>query len=581
LISTLDLAAISVDKEGISTLRETPFTPDAVQITVPNLSVYRFDDEDHIQDSFVDYVEDSCSSSIIEVVGNSMVPLVPTSDHSDEKFQKAVKKVDYLISDVDSDDSLVDCHYSPNEESTENESDDIASDSELVSSEGVENQSTNLKVCVKKVGGNCNSKLSFFPKKHKAVGVKKVYDKVNFCTFCGIGIHSKISRHLLRVHKNEEQILEILLQQKRSKNRINMLNALANEGNFKHNIEALRTGKGQVVVARRSEHKKVSDYVACEFCKKFQSKRNMWRHSRTCQARPDYSQEHQQDNDGKKKRTLAVKGGKALVSHALFEENEDVLIELIGRMRDGDVKEVVVADALIRKEACLRMSSLGRKQDQKEDDIYRVSQAARTLARIVLLARETRENTTLDELVVPHNFDLVVDIAKKLSTDKESPSLNVGKYIGHLLVNVCLSKYCAALRNGDQKGKEDAMDFRKLIEREWNSRVNRAAMRRISKEKRNKMPSIPLTDDLKTFRNFLIKGIREKSERVRKSCKASDWIELAKMVMTRLILFNKRRRTEVREMRVDEYLARPKWNEEQGGEMMQALSPVNQQLAKR
>jgi hypothetical protein len=95
------------------------------------------------------------------------------------------------------------------------------------------------------------------------------------------------------------------------------------------------------------------------------------------------------------------------------------------------------------------------------------------------------------------------------------------------------------------------------------------------------MPSIPLTDDLKTFRNFLIRGIREKSERVRKSCKASDWIELAKMVMTRLILFNKRRRTEVREMRVDEYLARPKWNEEQGGEMMQALSPVNQQLAKR
>jgi hypothetical protein len=250
-------------------------------------------------------------------------------------------------------------------------------------------------------------------------------------------------------------------------------------------------------------------------------------------------------------------------------------------MRDDAVKEIVVADALIRREACMRMTALGRKEDQKQDDVYRVSQAARMLGRIGIQARETKADINLHNLLVPANFDMVVNIAKKLSTEKDVPALNVGKSVGHLLSSVCQSKYCASLRTGDQQGKDDANDFKKLIEAEWNSRVNRAAVRRINKEKRTKMPAIPLTEDLQTFRKFLIKGIQQHSDRVKRSRRPQDWIELAKFVMTRLILFNKRRRAEVRELRVDEYLARPKWDDEQGGEMMAALRPVDRQLAKR
>jgi len=61
--------------------------------------------------------------------------------------------------------------------------------------------------------------------------------------------------------------------------------------------------------------------------------------------------------------------------------------------------------------AGLRMTALGQKQDQKHDDVYRVSQAA-TLGRIVLLARHSKPRVGLDDIIQPQNFDLVVGIAK-------------------------------------------------------------------------------------------------------------------------------------------------------------------------
>jgi len=45
------------------------------------------------------------------------------------------------------------------------------------------------------------------------------------------------------------------------------------------------------------------------------------------------------------------------------------------------------------------MTALGQKQDQKQDDVYRVSQAARTLGRIVLLTRHSKPGVGLDDII--------------------------------------------------------------------------------------------------------------------------------------------------------------------------------------
>jgi len=257
------------------------------------------------------------------------------------------------------------------------------------------------------------------------------------------------------------------------------------------------------------------------------------------------------------------------------------LNELISRMRDDEVKQIVVSDELICREAGLRMCGIGRKVDQKQDDIYRVSQTARILGRIVLVARQTIPDVSLDSLIHPQKFDLIVDIAKKLSTDKDQPALNVGRTIGNVLGKVCTSKYCAALRVENRSAQQDATNFKKLIESEWNNRVNRGAVRRMQKERRSKVHPIPLTQDLQLFREYLLRNIRTTSAELQAHHRPEDWVLLAKLVLSRLILFNKRRRSEVRELKVEEYLARPNWKDDDGGEMDLALSRTDRLLAER
>jgi len=92
----------------------------------------------------------------------------------------------------------------------------------------------------------------------------------------------------------------------------------------------------------------------------------------------------------------------------------------------------------------MRNLAIGRKEEQKHDGIYWVSQTTRTLGRIVMLARKALPSATLDSLLSPYNFDIVVNIAKQMSTDKEQPSLNVSRTVGNLLNKMCTSKYCAS-----------------------------------------------------------------------------------------------------------------------------------------
>lgn len=217
--------------------------------------------------------------------------------------------------------------------------------------------------------------VSLFSKKHATTGCKQVYDKTHFCKYCGTSIRNKMSRHLLSVHMDEEAVKEILLQPKRSAQRRYLLQKLVNDGNFKDNIASVQKGKGNIVVARRSvlTNRSASDFTACEFCKKCMSKRNLWRHTKVCLVRKEYCRSHPDESDKKKQRVAAVKCGQALVNNAAFEKKGDSPNELIYPMRDHEVKQTVVSDELICREAGLRMCGIGIKVDQKQDDIYRVS----------------------------------------------------------------------------------------------------------------------------------------------------------------------------------------------------------------
>ena len=156
-----------------------------------------------------------------------------------------------------------------------------------------------------------------------------MYDKVHFCTFCGAQLSGNFHRHLTNVHSDEETVRDILMLPKRSLERKVKLQQLVNEGNFKHNIIVMREGKGEIVVGRRCTSKAASDYTACGFCKKFQLKTSLWRHTKSCMARKEYF-----DKTEKSKRIVAVERGRSLVINAVFSDTpeNDLVSELLQHM---------------------------------------------------------------------------------------------------------------------------------------------------------------------------------------------------------------------------------------------------------
>lgn len=411
---------------------------------------------------------------------------------------------------------------------------------------------------------------------------KNSIKKINVCFYCETHISSKISRHLLNVHKNEEEVKAIATLQKRSAERMSRLKQLENEGNFKHNIKVLKNGEGQLVVGRRNDDSHAVKYLPCEHCRKFFSRRNLYRHIKTCSQMQNFSTNTTNETeDCSKKRKSAVKAGKALLSTSVTEQNEEILGTLFDRISDDDVKMIVQSDHLIRHFATTQMESLGDSEIQKYNDINRVRQPARLLGRLVKECRVSNPGITLSDLITPSMFDLVVSTAKKMSLEKDKPALNVGKNIGLLLGHIYRAKIALAIQDKDWSARTDAKEFAWLLNTYWNKRVNSAATKRINHEKRLKPRLIPDTEDLVKLRDFMMKKIAEHSSNLSNKVNKEDWTQLCKVTMSRLIMFNRRRPAEVTELKVEHYLQRPKWHEEANREITSALQPADQILAKR
>jgi hypothetical protein len=446
-----------------------------------------------------------------------------------------------------------------------------------------------------------------YPKGNPAEGCKNRYDKVNHCTFCFNAIKGKISRHLLsKKHSDTIRTSEIKLLPKKSKERVVKLEILANEGNFKHNIKVLKAGIGHIVVARRtpieegSEEGRVPmDYLPCEYCFKFVVNRHLWSHIRKCEVRkyhglPDPTMkksdgnkgDDSDDDDGGIQRSEVnfARRGRSLLNSALYAVEDEKVIPILERMNNDEIKEIVRNDVLIKRFLQLRSESLGHVDDHKRKDVYKINQGARSLARLLQEARKSIPLITLDKLIHPSNFDLVVESTKKLCRLEEGENLNFGTKVGHLLGHISMIKSGSALRINDEELLKDATNFEILFKSEWNNRVNAVLKKRKHHLNISKRNEIPITKDLVAFRDYLCERMNVLCTRLPLlapgSEKARQWSSLAKVTLCRLILFNKRRVSEISEITIASYVGRPNWTEN-SEEMNSALSGMEKEMAKR
>jgi hypothetical protein len=312
-------------------------------------------------------------------LGSSAVK--PTQKHESKRVMDYVNAATKQTSSKINAKSLESCE-------TESDTDEDANDDEMKTGD------VQLDACSNDQDSNdCNdsNSIKIVPKKKVAAGCKQVYDKSNYCKFCGKMIISKIARHLL-THYDETEIQDIHLLPARHPQRMARLHLLANNGNSKHNTSAIAAGRGHVVRRSKSSHVDPNKYLLCEFCHKFLSKNNLWRHLRTCSVRNGTPRQEahsgDQGGDNSRVKQSAVFRGRWLLNSAVYQSSEKCLADMMIRMRDDRLKQVVMKDKLIRHYAIRHLQSLGSKKVQKHNDIYCVSQSARLMARVTEDARK-------------------------------------------------------------------------------------------------------------------------------------------------------------------------------------------------
>lgn len=116
----------------------------------------------------------------------------------------------------------------------------------------------------------------------------------NVCFICKTP-HFKIARHFKMHIREDPDIAKALSLPARSSQRRIMLENLRNKGNFIHNQQVISKGSGTLKVKRRTKSKN-SAYEYCIHCKAMYSRRDLWRHMRSCKMKPD-----NENTEGKKK----------------------------------------------------------------------------------------------------------------------------------------------------------------------------------------------------------------------------------------------------------------------------------------
>ena len=172
------------------------------------------------------------------------------------------------------------------------------------------------------------------------------------------------------------------------------------------------------------------------------------------------------------------------------------------------------------------------------------------------------------------DFPFIVKVVKSIGLLQPNTALTLGHYLKQVSqLKKSMSLQCIP---ADKEMKENTEAFETLYGAHWNNYVSSACLRRLKLQSLNKATQLPLTSDLVKFKDFLddeIETLLEISKPTRK-----EWIAGAQSLLARLVIFNKRRISEVEELKANEIV-----EVEQAGsdEIISNLDVTERALAKR
>ncbi|KAL5238144.1 hypothetical protein ACI65C_005554 [Semiaphis heraclei] len=383
-----------------------------------------------------------------------------------------------------------------------NESDN---ESDNPSSSGVSNKQLSIInpkdiIALKNTKAGYNFNASVQCSRKKPINNKRLWDKTDCCIFCEKNV-TNFTRHITRKHTSEIEVARYLSFPQRSKDRKILADQLRKRGNFLCNV-----GSEQVIkpVRRPNEFSTISnaaDYLPCKHCYGLYKKKYLYRHEKVCKS----------IKTELKGRNKAQADAQNLLL-TFTETDEQLVKEVFPRMAVDSISLVAKTDLLIKS-----FGSRYLKCHREKHLVNIVSQKMRTLARLLIQMRNEDPNIkSLLDCLTPKYFDKIIKCTKIVAgydadNDKfGSPSivLKMGSALKQCCdiaeFNILKESKHLDLDDTQKKIKKSLLNMRSIIEKQWSYEISTNACKEIYQKKWNKPAYLPLTSDIKIFRDYII-----------------------------------------------------------------------------
>lgn len=359
----------------------------------------------------------------------------------------------------------------------------------------------------------------------KKKGGLRMYSKKQQCFFCD-GAFTKISRHLERKHRNEVEVAKALSHPKGSKERRMQLEYLRNKGNFAYNSTVINTGAG-LMISRKLPKKNLDgeSFMHCIYCKGLFLKKTLWRHFKVCKFRPG----DEKPKPGKTR--VQVLCGFAQppppgVTHGVWK--------LLNSMNQDQVALETRNDWCILELGKHLYNKYGSRVKMHEH----IRQKMREFGRLLICAREVSPLTSIKELIHPSNFMHTINAVKRAAGYNEDTNVFKKSSVAVKLGQSLDKKAMLIKSHSTISGDEETKARRTLEEAKWNS-----------------PQLLPFTEDVKLLHIYLDEQEKTPRKLLLSQPSSQQWAKLAKITLTQVMLFNRRREGEVSQMPLSAYIS--------------------------
>ncbi len=250
--------------------------------------------------------------------------------------------------------------------------------------------------------------------------------------------------------------------------------------------------------------------------------------------------------------------------------------KVLSNMHQDEVYFAVKTDACILEYGEHLYNRLGYDAGKHE---Y-IRQKLRELGRLLISARKTTPLKTTEDHIKPVSFIHLVQAVRHVAghdsqtNTYKCPSLALK--IGHSLTKISMLVESRAHIQDNCTTAKDARTFRRLYETRWHEMISAASLRTLQESKWNAPLLLPFTKHVQKLHSYLDVQQQHLYSKLTTATAPQTWTELAKVTLTQVFLFNRRRAEEVSKMPLSAFLSQNPSDPQE--DVNEALSDLEKRL---